>query len=288
MSQIFEKPVVSLRNVEPLIVQDNHTSTAKIPSYQRVPNHKNVRSRCQTVIQPDEQREQWDEDSTPSMAASSHVSSLQDPITVEPSEQRDQAYRATEPSSFNGGASHVQEPIQSLPDPLSMALDISPHSSSAKRYFVGVLLQLFRFCIVGGLNTFVDILIFNVFVWSFPTQNSILLIVYNSLAYLIGAVNSFCWNKLWTFKQRSGVTHTQLMRFAVVTGLGIICNDAFLWLATTILSELSLTSFLWTNVAKVSAIGGSVAVSYLGMRFGVFAEKYSTPEGGIARLPPDQ
>jgi putative flippase GtrA len=126
------------------------------------------------------------------------------------------------------------------------------------------------FCVVGGLNTFVDVLVFNLLVWGLPTQDSGLLVIYNSLAYMAGAVNSFCWNKLWTFKQRSHAANDQLVRFALVTSLGIICNDAFLWLATTILTSLSLNSFLWVNVAKISAIAGSVAVSYVGMRFSVF------------------
>ncbi len=139
---------------------------------------------------------------------------------------------------------------------------------------MSLILQLLRFCIVGGLNTFVDILIFNVLIWKFPTHDGILLIFYNSLAYMIGAINSFCWNKLWTFKHHSRVTMNQLVRFALVTGLGIICNDAFLWLATTILTSLSLNSFLWTNVAKICAIAGSVAVSYLGMRFSVFTKNH--------------
>lgn len=133
-------------------------------------------------------------------------------------------------------------------------------------------MQLLRFCIVGGLNTFVDVLVFNLLVLGLPTQDSGLLVVYNSLAYLLGAVNSFCWNKLWTFKQRSSTTNEQLARFAFVTSLGILCNDAFLWLATTILTSLSLTSFLWVNVAKVSAIAGSVTISYVGMRFSVFTK----------------
>src|SRR5260221_11514913 len=141
------------------------------------------------------------------------------------------------------------------------------------RGLTAILVQFIRFCVVGGLNTSVDVLVFNLLVWGLPTHDSGLLVVYNSLSYLIGAVNSFCWNKLWTFKQRSSATNDQLARFALVASLGIICNDTFLWLATTILTSLSLNSFLWINVAKVSAIAGSIAVSYVGMRFSVFNKK---------------
>ena len=157
----------------------------------------------------------------------------------------------------------------------------SPRNRSARSWirFIG---QLIRFSLVGGLNTFVDVLAFNLLVWGFPTQDSKLLVVYNSLAYAIGAVNSFLWNKVWTFKQHSQATNDQILRFALVTCMGIFCNDAFLWLATSILTSLSLTSLLWVNVAKISAITGSVSVSYLGMRFSVFTR---TDEGEAIATP---
>jgi putative flippase GtrA len=146
----------------------------------------------------------------------------------------------------------------------------SPKTSS--RSLVKTLWQFVRFGLVGGLNTFIDVALFNVLVWMFPTNNVYLVIVLNSVAYFVGALNSFFLNKLWTFKQRSSATGDQVMRFILVTSLGIVCNDAFLWLATSILNGLSLQSFLWVNVAKVAAIGGSVTVSYMGMRFSVFTK----------------
>ncbi|TMD62313.1 MAG: glycosyltransferase [Chloroflexi bacterium] len=155
---------------------------------------------------------------------------------------------------------------------MSMSSRIEIPIVSTKRSLAKLFAQVLRFCLVGGLNTFVDVLVFNLLVLGLPTQDNGLLVIYNSLAYLVGAVNSFCWNKLWTFQQRSSTTNSQLARFALVTSLGILCNDAFLWLATTLLTSFSLTSFLWVNVAKVSAIAGSVSVSYLGMRYSVFTK----------------
>ena len=155
---------------------------------------------------------------------------------------------------------------------VSLSTEIVAPVASTKRSRAKIAVQFLRFCIVGGLNTGVDLLAFNVLIWMFPTQDSGLLVLFNSLAYLIGAVNSFCWNKLWTFRQRSETSRDQIVRFALVTSLGIICNDAFLWLATTVFASLSLTSILWVNVAKVLAIAGSVTVSYIGMRFGVFTK----------------
>ena len=145
--------------------------------------------------------------------------------------------------------------------------------------FLQIWMQLVRFSFVGGLNTAIDLVAFNILLTCMPTQNATTLLAYNSLAYLIGAVNSFCWNKLWTFEQRSQVTRKQLMSFSLVTGLGILCNDVFLWLATQLLTRLALDGFLWTNIAKVSAIACSFMVSYVGMRFTVFTqnERHTEP-----------
>ena len=182
---------------------------------------------------------------------------------------------------------------------MSLSTEIAAPIVSTKRSSASIVVQFLRFCVVGSLNTLVDVLAFNLLIWMFPTQDSGLLVIFNSLAYLIGAVNSFCWNKIWTFRQRSEASNVQIIRFALVTSLGIICNDAFLWLATTIFMSLSLTSILWLNVAKVCAIAGSVTVSYIGMRFGVFTKKeevdmslpplkprlISTPRSLSVRLP---
>ncbi len=139
-----------------------------------------------------------------------------------------------------------------------------------RRSVVELVNQLLRFCVVGGLNTFIDLLAFNLLVWLLPTTHIHMLVLYNSLAYLIGAINSFFCNKLWTFEHRSKVTSRQVKHFAFVTLSGIACNDVLIWLATSALTSASLSGFFWTNSAKVAAIAGTFAISYIGMRFSVF------------------
>jgi putative flippase GtrA len=148
----------------------------------------------------------------------------------------------------------------------------SKTTSFVKHPLREIMPQLLRFCVVGGLNTFIDVLVFNLLIWRFATQDTSTLVFYNSIAYLVGAVNSFCFNKLWTFEHRSRVTREQVIRFLLVTVLGIICNDGLLGLATSLLNNFAIYGFLWTNLAKVSAIAGTFAISYIGMRFSVFTK----------------
>jgi hypothetical protein len=57
-----------------------------------------------------------------------------------------------------------------------------------------------------------------------------------------------------------------------VTLAAIACNDLILWLMSNILHPVHLTPTLWTNVSKVVAIGGTILLSYLGMRLWVFVQ----------------
>jgi putative flippase GtrA len=127
--------------------------------------------------------------------------------------------------------------------------------------------QVFRFAIVGGLNTTIDLLIFNVFLWTMPTSETRLLLIYNSIAYIAGSINSFLLNRHWTFRYRQRLSVSEIRRFMVLVMLGILCNDVIIWFAS---SSLKAHTFLWTDLSKLIATGGTILISYLGMRLWVF------------------
>jgi putative flippase GtrA len=133
--------------------------------------------------------------------------------------------------------------------------------------------QLVRFGIVGILNTTLDLLILNSLLWLFPTTNTQLVLLFNSLAYGIGAINSFLLNKYWTFRQHRSITVGEVGRFALTTLLGIGCNDCLIWLANMLFRSFISQDTLWMNASKLIAIAGTVFISYIGMRLWVFAKR---------------
>ena len=133
--------------------------------------------------------------------------------------------------------------------------------------------QILRFAIVGTLNTTIDVLTLNILLWRFPTHNANLLLLYSSIAYTLGALNSFGLNKYWTFKHRQMITGGELVRFAIVNIAGFLCNDAIIWVTARILHPLIASNLLWANASKLTALCGTMILSYLGMRLWVFASK---------------
>lgn len=140
------------------------------------------------------------------------------------------------------------------------------------RIWIASLLQFARFSVVGIINTLIDVTMLNILLLRFPTHNANQLLVYNSLAFIFGAINSFCLNKYWTFSRRNGITSGEIARFVVLSVAGILCNDIILWLSARLLHPLISNNLLWANISKGIAIIGTLTISYLGMRLWVFAK----------------
>ena len=132
--------------------------------------------------------------------------------------------------------------------------------------------QFVRFGLVGCLNTTIDLLVLNGLLWLWPTQNIARLLLFNTLAYAFGALNSFVFNRYWTFQRTGRPNAREGARFLLVTLAAIVCNDLILWLMSQVLHPAHLNPTLWTNSSKVVAIGGTILVSYLGMRLWVFVQ----------------
>ena len=146
------------------------------------------------------------------------------------------------------------------------------------RILKATLLHFARFSAVGILNTLIDVITLNVLLWRFPTHNANLLLVYNSVAYTLGALNSFCLNKYWTFKQKNRTTTKEIVRFVVLSFAGILCNDSILWLTARLLHPFIANNVLWANISKAIAIAGTMTLSYLGMRLWVFTTRANQKE----------
>jgi putative flippase GtrA len=131
--------------------------------------------------------------------------------------------------------------------------------------------QFLRYCLVGGVNTLIDLAILNVLLWRIPTHNPQLLVVYNSIAYTSGAVSSFLLNKYWTFRRNQKPTWREVRRFAISLGLEVLYSNGLVWLAGKLLQPVIANVTLWGNASKLLAVAGSVVISYAFMRFWIFA-----------------
>lgn len=133
--------------------------------------------------------------------------------------------------------------------------------------------QITRFGIAGIVNTVLDIALLNLLLWMFPTRNALLILIFNSIAYALGAINSFLLNKYWTFRRWQRPTWGEAVRFVLTTCAGMLCSNVILTLVSTALQPVVHNTVLLTNIAKVTAIGGTAIISYIGMYLWVFVRE---------------
>jgi len=141
--------------------------------------------------------------------------------------------------------------------------------------------QWLRYCLVGVANTLADVLILNVLLWRFPTNNVQTLVVYNSLAYASGAASSFFLNKYWTFGRKQRPTSKEVGRFVISMFLELLSSNGLVWLIGNVLHSFITNTMVWGNASKLLAVAGNAVLSYLIMRFWIFASgSHKRPNSG--------
>ena len=139
--------------------------------------------------------------------------------------------------------------------------------------------QFFRYCLVGGVNTLLDVLMLNVLLWLFPTNNVLMLAMYNSIAYTSGAVTSFFLNKHWTFRSKQPATRREIVRFIISLSLEILYSSILIWVIGKALRPIIANPTLWGNASKLIAVAIGAVLSYAFMRCWTFAGGFKDQPG---------
>lgn len=121
------------------------------------------------------------------------------------------------------------------------------------------LVTFLKFSLVGALNTGVDygvfLLLFHLFALPY--------LVAHIVSYSCGVVNSYLWNKFWTFRVTGRFTTREALVFLLVNLAALLLAGLTLGLFVEIL-KFSETA------GKVCAIPVSLLINFLGNRFFVF------------------
>jgi len=119
-------------------------------------------------------------------------------------------------------------------------------------------LQFIRFCTVGLGNTAVDLIAF--FILNFggtPYLQAQL------ISYSIGVLNSFVFNRRWTFRAAGKVNVSEIVKFIIVNGFSLLITSGLIF----ILHDAYHVN-LW--ISKILATAAGIIVNYIGNRFWVF------------------
>ncbi len=137
--------------------------------------------------------------------------------------------------------------------------------------FVG---QIVKFLITGFLNTAIDFGILNFLSIELGVYSGLKILGINPISFIVAAINSFFWNKYWTFGKMEKPEVKEILGFIAVAITAVIINTGILLLFSKILTNyFSLSDGRILNLAKVLATAISLFWNFIGMKIFVFNSK---------------
>lgn len=134
------------------------------------------------------------------------------------------------------------------------------------------ILQAGRFALVGALNTFVDLGVLNLLILFSGISSGVLYSVFKGIAFLLATVNSYYWNKYWTFgktKKSPGAREFSKFLVTVFIGFGLNVGIASL-VVNTIGPQFGISAKAWASVGAFTASLFAWIWNFIGSKFFVF------------------
>ncbi|MRH44683.1 GtrA family protein [Aquibacillus halophilus] len=137
--------------------------------------------------------------------------------------------------------------------------------------------QLIQFGFIGISNAVVDIVTINVLLFIWPTKDSSLLLVFNTIAYILAILNSYVWNTKYTFSHHATIESKEIMLFILQAALALVINNiVFVGMFQLLENQTAFLSptFVNQNIAKGMAMFLSSSASFFLMKYFVFRKTH--------------
>lgn len=140
------------------------------------------------------------------------------------------------------------------------------------RFWRPVFFEIGKFASVGVLNTLIDFGILNLLSYVFAVHSGPAIALFNAVSFSTALVNSYFWNKFWTFRAAGtdeGAKDFAQFIFVSLIGLGL--NTGIVYSLTTLVgAPTAISPALWENIAKTIGIPVNLTWNFLGYKFWVF------------------
>lgn len=137
--------------------------------------------------------------------------------------------------------------------------------------FWTTLWQLAKYFLVGILNTLIDFGVLNLLIFLTGIASGIFFSLFKATSFLVAVVNSYFWNKFWTFEKKGGVGGREFGQFFLVSVVAILVNVGVASLLVNVIGpQGGFTPKLWANIAALAGSITAFLLNFLGYKLIVF------------------
>lgn len=135
-----------------------------------------------------------------------------------------------------------------------------------------------RYAVVGAMNTFVNLVVFNMLMLVTGITQGALVPVFVLTSFAVTIIHAFFWNKFWVFNDRNGPVRKQLATFTLVaTATALITTGVIHFLVNVVGAPQGIVPVVWANLVVVGIIPLTFLLNFFGTKLLVFTEKDRAP-----------
>jgi putative flippase GtrA len=131
--------------------------------------------------------------------------------------------------------------------------------------------QFLKFCLVGGLNTGIDFIVFTLLHLA-----GLPYLAAQCISYSCGVLNSYLINRTWTFQSRGTSFQKEGLKFICLNLVSLLVTSGLLVLLHQYV-QFPLT------FSKIISTAAGVLLNYVGNRLWVFEKSNQTRSGSICK-----
>ena len=150
----------------------------------------------------------------------------------------------------------------------AMGIGVGYMLSKIKPFFF----QLSKFGLIGVANTVVDLGIYNLFIFITDISTGYLISVFKCFSVLAAIINSYMWNKFWSFeKKETGNLSEEFTQFLLISLIGLLLNVGITTFVVNVIgAPAGVEDKTWANVGGLAASILVLSWNFVGYKFFVF------------------
>lgn len=132
--------------------------------------------------------------------------------------------------------------------------------------------QLSKFGLIGVANTVIDLGIYNLFIFMSDVSSGYLIAVFKSFSVLAAIVNSYVWNKFWSFEKKGTANvGEEFTQFLLISLVGLLLNVGITaFVVNWIGAPVGMAEKTWANIGGLTASMLVLTWNFIGYKFFVF------------------